>query len=34
MYPWEFVSMQNGISVYKNVETWEIDVVDCYESED
>lgn len=33
MYPWEFVSMQNGISVYKNVETWEIDVVDCYEPE-
>ncbi len=33
MYPWEFVSMQNGISVYRNVETGETDVIDCFEAE-
>ncbi len=30
---WEFISMENGISVYKNTETWQIDVIDCYEPE-
>lgn len=33
MYPWKLVTTQNGISVYENEETWEIDVVDCYEPE-
>jgi len=31
---WEFVGWQNGISVYKNTLTWEIDVVDMYSTED
>lgn len=34
MYPWEFVSMSKWIALYKNLETWETDVIDCYESDD
>lgn len=30
MSPWKLVTIQNGISVYQNEDTWELDTIDMY----